>query len=218
MTVTIIRQYITNRFREYDSMASALGPPIKQKYKPKMPRLPSVDITAGAATTEEGDWAGGRGGRVGRGGRNGRGGRQGKNKLPYNVYSPNGNTEGAPPGKKKYEKQAPSCAFCVAKKRPPNPHYMGACPWISAASKSDLITTLPNLSLGGLRLKTVGEHKCPDLYKERGRKRYFCPVCKLNTNLCKAPTNHTQSFILETFVGHSAQLDHEEAGQAAVWS
>ena len=123
-----------------------------------------------------------------------------------------------PAWKEKNEKQAPSCAFCVAKKRTPNPHYMGACPWISAARKLDLITTLPNLGLGCLRLKTVGEHKCPDLYKERGRKRYFCPVCKLNTKLCKAPTNHTQSFIPETFVGHSAQLDHEEAGQAAVWS
>ena len=36
--------------------------------------------------------------------------------------------------------------------------------------------------------------------------------------LCKAPTNHTQCSIPETFVGHSAQFDHEEAGQAAFWS
>ena len=55
------------------------------------------------------------------------------------------------------------------------------------------------------------------MYKEEGRNIYFCPVCKLNTKLCKAPTNHTHSFIPETFVGHG-QLDHEEAGQAAVWS
>ena len=54
VTVTVIRQYITNRFREYESMASALGPPIKQKYKPKLPRLAPVDITAGAAITEGG--------------------------------------------------------------------------------------------------------------------------------------------------------------------
>ena len=42
-------------------MANALGPPIKPKNKPKLPRFPPVDITAGAATTEEGEGAGGRG-------------------------------------------------------------------------------------------------------------------------------------------------------------
>ena len=65
--VTLIRQYITNRFCEYKTMANALGPPIKPK-EPKLPRLPSVDITAVAATTEEGEGAGGPGGRGGPGG------------------------------------------------------------------------------------------------------------------------------------------------------
>ena len=59
--MTVIRQYITNRFREYETMANALGTPIKPKYEPKLPRLPPVDITAGAATTEEGEGAGGQG-------------------------------------------------------------------------------------------------------------------------------------------------------------
>ena len=35
-------------------MINALGPPVKQKYKPKLPR--PVDITAGAAITEGGGW------------------------------------------------------------------------------------------------------------------------------------------------------------------
>ena len=80
VTVTVIRQYIINIFCEYETMANALGPPIKPKHKPELPRLPPVDITADAAITGEGKGAGGRGGRAGRGGRNGRGGRQGKNK------------------------------------------------------------------------------------------------------------------------------------------
>ena len=69
------------------------------------------------------------------------------------------------------------------------------------------------------QIEQVGEHKCPNYYKEGGQgSRYFCPVCKLNTKLCMAPTNHTQSFIPETFVDHAARLDYEEAGQAATWS
>ena len=49
--------------------------------------------------------------------------------------------------------------------------------------------------------------------------KYFCTVCKLNTNICWAPTTHTKSFFPETFVGHAAgQALHEEAGQAALWT
>ena len=53
VSVTVIRGYITNRFQEYETMANALGPPIKPKYEPKLPR--PVDITAGAAITEGGE-------------------------------------------------------------------------------------------------------------------------------------------------------------------
>ena len=169
VSVTVIRQYITNRFREYEIMANVLGPPIKPKYEPKLPR--PVDITAGAAITEGGEGAAGRGGRGGRTGRGGGGWRGGRSKWPDKVDPPNGNTGGAPPEKRKYEKQTPSCASCVAKKRPQNTHGIGACPWIIAAGKSDLITTLPNLCLGCLRLKKVGEHKCPDWFKEGGPNR-----------------------------------------------
>ena len=59
VTVTVIRQYITNKFREYETMANALGPPVKLKYELKLPRLPPVNITAGAAITEGGKGAGG---------------------------------------------------------------------------------------------------------------------------------------------------------------
>ena len=53
VSVTVIREYITNRFREYEAIANALGPPIKPNYKPKLPR--PVDITAGAAITAGGE-------------------------------------------------------------------------------------------------------------------------------------------------------------------
>ena len=59
VTVMVIRQYIINRFREYETMANALGPTIKPKQEPKLPRLPPVDITVGAAITEGGEGAGG---------------------------------------------------------------------------------------------------------------------------------------------------------------
>ena len=68
VTISVIRLYITNRFREYEMMSNALGPPFKAKEQ-KTPRLPNVEITAGAATTADGGGAdktseqGGRGGR-----------------------------------------------------------------------------------------------------------------------------------------------------------
>ena len=89
------------------------------------------------------------------------------------------------------------------------------CPCV--ASKSNLLTTLPNLCLSSLRLKEAA-HKCLDSLKE-GHWKYFCPVCKLNIKICWAPTAHTRSFIPETFVGHAAgRALHEEAGQAALWT
>ena len=50
VTISVIRLYITNRFWEYEMMSNALGPPPKNKEQ-KTPRLPNVEIAAGAATT-----------------------------------------------------------------------------------------------------------------------------------------------------------------------
>ena len=177
-------------------MINALGPPVKQKYEPKLPR--PVDITAGAAITEGGGGRAGRGGRGASAGRGGGGWRGGRSKWPDKVDPRGGNTGAALPEKKKYEKPHPSCLFCVAKKRPQTAHIIGACPWITAASKSDLITALPNLCLDCLKLKKVGEHKCPNWYKEGGQGRYFCSICQLNIKLCRSPTSHTPGFIPET--------------------
>ena len=104
------------------------GPPLKTKDQ-KMPRLPGVEITAGAATTEDGAGAGGPGGRVGRGGRRGRGGqggRQGRSKWPGPGYPANENTGGHPHGKKRNEK-LPSCTYCIARKRPVSGNSIGKC-------------------------------------------------------------------------------------------
>ena len=122
-------------------MANALGPPVKPKYEPKLPR--PINITAGAAITDGGGGAAGRGGRGARAGHGGGGWQGGRSKWPNKVDPPGGNTGADPPEKKKYEKPPPSCPFCVAKKRPQTAHIIGACPWITAASKSDLITALP---------------------------------------------------------------------------
>ena len=47
--------------------------------------------------------------------------------------------------------------------------------WLSSASKSDLLTTLPNLCLGCLRIKEEA-HKCPNEFKEDGTLKYFCTI------------------------------------------
>ena len=161
MTITVICQYITNRFREYETIVNFFGSPTLKPKEPKLPRLPAIDITTGASTTEDGEGARGPGGRSGRGGRGGkgrRGGCQVRSKWPDTMYPANVNTGSPPHGKKRNEKPIPSCTFCVPKKSPPNPHYIGGCPWISAATKSDLLTTLPNFCLGCLRQKTAEEH------------------------------------------------------------
>ena len=165
VSITEIRKYIANCFQEYEAIGNVLGPPPKQRYKLKLPR--PAEITAGAAITDGGELGAGRGGRGAGSGRGG-GGYRGRNRGPNKVDSPEGNTGVFPPEKKKYEKLPPSCHFCVAKKRPQNGNNMTACPWITAASKSDLLTTLPNLCLGCLQLKTSGEQKCPKKFKEEG--------------------------------------------------
>ena len=124
-------------------------------------------------------------------GRSGGGWQGGRSKWPNKVDSPDGNAGVFPPEKKKYEKPPPSCHFCVAKKRPQSTHTMGACPWITAASKSDLLTTLPNLCLGCLKLKRGGEHKCLDNFREGGTVKHFCSTCKVNKKNSAAPPQVT---------------------------
>ena len=190
-------------------MSSTLGPLNKHK-EPKNSRFNNADILSGAAATA-GVGADGTGGR---GGGGGRGGKYSQRKWPDTGRSGSDNTDERPPARRK-----PKCDFCVAKHRPNTEHLLTSCPWISSASKSDLLTTLPNLCLGCFKLKT-GTHKCPS-YLSDGQllRRYFCTICKTNTKLCKAPSMHTPSPIPATFLGHvSGQVLHEEEGQAALWT
>ena len=76
-------------------MINALGPPTKQKYKPKLPR--PAEITAGAAITDGGGVGAGRGGRGASAGRGGGGWQGGRSKWPNKVDSPDGNTGAFPP-------------------------------------------------------------------------------------------------------------------------
>ena len=155
-------------------MSSALGPLIKNKEQ-KTPRLTKIEVTAGAATTANSAGADGTSGREGRGGYGGReggggpGGQRGRRKWPNTGHTANKNMGKRPPGKKRTAK---SCTFCVAKKRPGADHLIGSCQWLNSASKSNLLTTLPNLCLGCLRLKEA-IHKCPDNLKEGGYLKYF---------------------------------------------
>ena len=142
----------------------------EQEQRAEDPRLTNAEILAGAATTADGagdDGTSGRGGRGGHGGRiggTGRGGQRGRRKWPNIGHTANENMGEHPPGKKRTAK---SCTLCVAKKRPGADHLIGSCPWLTSASKSNLLTTLPNLCLVCLRLKEA-THKCPDNLKEGG--------------------------------------------------
>ena len=146
VTIADMRTFLAERFRVYELISTSLGVPAK-------PRLPHsrtpANITAGAAITEEEKEKEGLGrerpakrGRGPRGG--GRGGHAG---LPHHGA---GQEDGGKP-----KPSTPTCNYCVAKKRPPNPHSASSCPWFSAASHSDLVATLPNLCLGCLRQKNA---------------------------------------------------------------
>ena len=140
-------------------MSSTLGPVNRHK-EPKNPRFNNTGILSGAAATaglgaDGGGGGGGADGTGGRGGGGGRGGKYSRRKWPDAGRSGGVNTGERPPARVK------KCDFCVAKTRPVTAHTLTSCPWISSASKSDLITTLPNLCLGCFRIKT-GSHKCPD--------------------------------------------------------
>ena len=190
-------------------MSSTLGPVNKHK-EPKNPRFNNADILSGAGATA-GVGAGGAGGRRGGGGR---GGKYSQRKWPDTGRSGSDNTDERRPARK-----SKKCYFCVAKTRPKTQHLLTSCPWISSASKSDLLTTLPNLCLGCFKLKT-GTHKCPG-YMSNGQSimKNFCTTCKTNKKLCKAPSLHTPSPIPATFSGHvSGRALHEEEGQAALWT
>ena len=201
-------------------MASTLGSLAEHK-ELKSPRSNNGKILDGAAATASDTGAdgtnrqgGGRGRGGGRGG-GGRGGRLGRRKWPDNGRTTNDNTDRRPPGRRKHVR---SCTFCVAKKRPDTAHIIGFCQWLSSTSKSDLLTTLPNVCLGCLRTKD-GAHKCPENLKEGGNLKYFCTICKLNNRICLAPATHTKSSIPETFLGHAlGRALHEEPGQAALWT
>ena len=97
-TISTIREFISNRFHEFEAMINTLEPAPKQKPEFKPPH--SLEITAGAAITDGSGQGAGRGARGAGSGRGGYGHR-GKNKGPDKVNSLEGNTGAFPPEKKK---------------------------------------------------------------------------------------------------------------------
>ena len=67
VTIEVMLDYISDRFKTYEMIAAALGPGTKSKYPPPPPRFKPVNITAGAAIVEDEQQPRGRG--RGRGGR-----------------------------------------------------------------------------------------------------------------------------------------------------
>ena len=191
-TISVVCLYIANRFQEYELMASTLGSLAEHK-ELKSPRSNNGKILDGAAATASDTGADGtnrQGGGRGRGGGRGggrRGGKPGRRKWPDNGRTSNNNTDRRPPGRRKHVR---SCTFCKAKKRPDTAHIIGFCQWLSSTSKSDLLTTLPNVCLGCLCTKD-GAHRCPENLKEGGDVKYFCTICRLNNRICRVPATHT---------------------------
>ena len=111
-----------------------------------------------------------------------------------------------------------SCEYCKAKKRSPADHHLSRCPWVSAATYSDLVQTLPKLCSGCLRIKREN-HTCPTQFKEGGAaSQYFCQQCKRNVKVCKSPSKHQRGHIPGTFVGAAVRLNHEEEEQSSTWA
>ena len=159
VTIATMRDYIANCFKTYKMIASALGSAPKPRLPPPPPRLPPAHITAGSATTEEDKQSRGRGRGQG-------GGFRGKGRGGGGTGPPQPSAGRGKDGR--VGRAAPSCEYCVAKKRPPNPHNLTQCPWVSAATHSELMQVLPKLCVGCLRIKSDGIHKCPSQLKEGG--------------------------------------------------
>ena len=220
-TITDMRLYIENRFREYEMLSTVLGHDTKPR-EPKKPRHDNPGILLGAAATT-GPEAGGARGRGGNGGKMGRGGGRrsgggrggGRGGSSWGRRWPGaGRSDNYPEAK---------CAFCVEKKRPDTSHLIFNCPWITSASKSDLATTLPTLCLGCFRSKGPPgspQHKCsPKESEGQPYRQHFCITCQTNTKLCKDPSKHVKSAIPATFLGHvSGQPLQEQEDQVALWT
>ena len=150
-TITDIRLYIENIFREYEMLSSVLGPVNKHK-ETKNPRLNNAGILSGAAATAGlvGDGGKGGGGADGPGGGGERDEAQhdeeygdeeqyedeleenGETKLKENerdeVSEPVDRTKHEPP---------PICLFCK-KKGMTTDHWMSNCKKVKASSKTEI--------------------------------------------------------------------------------
>ena len=144
VTIEVMLDYISDRFKTYEMIAAALGPGTKSKYPPAPPRFKStLDIVAGAALVEGEQQQQPRGRRRGRGGRSRGQGRVGEQQDPPHP--------GAGGGKETVLRKPLICEYCAAKKKAPADHHMSMCQWISAATQSDLVQTLPKICTGCLQ-------------------------------------------------------------------
>ena len=179
VTISVMRAYIANRFKTYDMIASALGSGPKPKLLPPPSCFKPANITANALTVKEELQPRGRG--KGQGG-----GFKGKG-IGGGIEDPSQFCAGK--GKDGVGGRPLACEYFTVKKIPLNSHHVSKCPWVSAASHSDLIQVLPKLCVGCLTIKSDGIHKCPPQFKEGGASsHYFCPQCKCIVKLCKSPT------------------------------
>ena len=169
-------------------MASTLGPLHKHKDQ-KNSRVNNADILSGAAATA-GVGASGANERSGGGGR---GGKPSQRRWPDTGRSGKDNTDGRPPATRKH-----TCELCVAKTKPSPGHPITACPWISSTSKSDLLTTLPNLCLGCLKLKSTGTHKCPNYLSDgQSHMKFFALHARSTKNFVKPQNCTLQALFLQ---------------------
>ena len=109
VTIEVMLDYISDRFKTYEMIAAALGPGTKPKYPPPPPRFKPVDITAGAAIVEDEQQPRGRG--------RGRGGRFRGQDRGGGLQDPL--QPGAEGGKEQVVRRPPVCEYCTTKKNPP---------------------------------------------------------------------------------------------------
>ena len=204
VSVTIIREYVTHRYQQYETMSNVLGSPIRAM-EPQLPSRPPVDVIASAAAMEEDEGAGGGGDK---------GGAEEQGEEEYDdeeydeeyddeEYEDEGQYEDEPEEKaetklKEHERDEvsrpidktnhgtpPICLFCQ-KKGMTADHWMSDCKKVKTSSKTE-IQQMGFCSLCLYLKQPYSQHWCKEYF---GRNKLFCEKCVVHVSMCNSPSTH----------------------------
>ena len=228
VTITVICEYITNRFRQYETIANVFGPPVKTRDK-KRSHLPGIEITAGAAIIGEGEGAGEPGGG---GGQDevqdedeydnaeyddeyedeevdGEYADEDQYKAEHHREAESKQTkykndEVDRPAECTYTELPPDCLFCW-KQDMPAQHWMSDCKKVKTSSNAEL-QQMGFCTLCLYLKKTNSQHLCKSYFS---RNKLFCQQSGVHRHLYSSPSTHERTVLLDS-VAESYEDDAEE--------